>query len=69
LLIMRQAHLILADLPSEWSTFVSILQSVGKHWGAKQPDRSARPFHTVFVVNRVGKSSRKDWGIPVWKPS
>jgi hypothetical protein len=45
---------------------VSILQSVGKHWGSKQSDRPARPFHTVFAVNRARKASRKDWHIPAW---
>ena len=66
LLIIQQAHLVLEDTPTEWSTFVGILQSVGKHWGSKQSDRPARPFHTVFVVNRAGKASRKNWRIPDW---
>ena len=66
LLIIQQAHLVLEDSPTEWNTFVSILQSVGKHWGAKQPDRPHRPFHTVFVVNRGQKILRKDWRIPAW---
>lgn len=66
LLIIQQAHLVLKDTPTEWDTLVSILQSVGKHWGAKHSDRPARPFHTVFVVNRSQKTSRKDWHIPAW---
>jgi hypothetical protein len=68
LLIIHQAHLVLGDSPTEWNTFVSILQSVGKHWGTKQPDRPGRPFHTVFVGNRTRRGSRKNWRIPAWKP-
>ena len=67
LLVIQRAHLVLKDRPTEWNTFVGILQAVGKHWGAKQPDRPARPFHTVLVVNRAGKASRKDWRVPVWR--
>ncbi len=67
LLVFNQAHLVLSRAPEDWETLISILRSVGKHWGTKQNDRPARPFHSIFAVEAGKKTARKDWHIPLWK--
>ena len=64
LMVVRQADEVLADEPQERATWLSILRSVGKHWGSQVPPR---PFRTVLAVDGRSKSACKDWRIPRWK--
>lgn len=66
-LVITAADRLLARNRAHYTTFVALLEDVGRAWatGATgHPGREAVPFHTVLVVapNRV--DARATWGVP-----
>ena len=66
-LIVLTADRLLAQDPTEYATFVALLEDVGRAWATVatgHPGRSAVPFHTVLVVPAHRLGVRPNWGVP-----
>ena len=67
LLIVTDAHELLAEGPEDYDTFIEIAQSVAREWATPRRGELARPavpFHICLVVSRGREDARADWRVP-----
>jgi hypothetical protein len=67
ILVVTDAEQLLARRPADYVTFVSILESVGRHWARPDPGtprRVATPFHVLLTVTARLRDRRRDWRVP-----
>ena len=66
-LIILAADRLLARDPAGYTTFVALLDDVGRAWATAatgHPGRSVVPFHTVLVIPATRLGTRPSWGVP-----
>ncbi len=71
LTLLHHGERILSKQEEEYSTFVTILKSIGKEWSCCQEDSSLTPpipFHTLFLVSSQHYDDRHDWQLPLLFP-
>jgi hypothetical protein len=67
-LVIDGAERLLARHDTDYATFVSLIDAVGREWarpGGAAPARRPVPFHCVLTVRAGHRTSRQDWRVPV----
>ena len=68
-IVVTDAHQLLVRREVDFTTFVDVMNDVGKHWAtpeASEAVRVALPFHLVLVVSEDHVGARGDWRGPRW---
>jgi len=68
-IVVTDAHQLLVRREADFTTFVDVMNDVGKHWAtpeASEAVRVALPFHLVLVVSEDHVGARGDWRAPRW---
>jgi hypothetical protein len=68
LIVITDAHAVLARAPDEYATLVTILEAAGREWATPRTagvPRAATPFHVLLAVTARNRARRLNWRVPV----
>jgi RNAse (barnase) inhibitor barstar len=69
IIVVTEAHRLLVRREADYTTFVDVMNDVGKGWATPEASgalRAALPFHLVLVVPEDHVAARGDWRASRW---